>query len=275
MPEKRLESLHSYRRDVMKAIGAGAVLSGVSGSAMAQQDDDGGTTTDGGGETDDGAEDGGTETGRVHRVETLISGPPTNPERPADFFYQPTGLHVQPGDVVKFVFVTPDHNVVSYHPAFGMRRRMPTGAGPFSSPLLGWRPETIPGDQVEPPAEMGGEGGGSQEGGETESSQAGDGMGPVPDTWLYSFETPGVYDLLCSPHEHFGMAMRVVVGDVTDAPFETSDPANLQEPRAGPVGLARTTLTDPALQPSNIVQQGTVAWESLEANQEGSTETNG
>lgn len=223
-------ALDASRRDVIRTIGAGALFSGIGGTVAAQTDED------------DQSADG--DGGAVHEVQTLISGPPTNPERPADFFYQPTGIHVEPGDVVRFVFTTPDHNVVSYHPAFGMRRRVPTGAQAFSSPLLGWRPDSIAGDQIDPPGE-------------------GDSDSPVPDTWLQSFDTPGVYDILCSPHEVFGMVMRVVVGDETDTEFETEDPSALPEPRAGPVGLARATLTDPALQPDNIVENETVAWESV------------
>jgi plastocyanin len=250
------------------------------------------------GSSDDEAMDG---TGTVHTVETLIRAPPTNPNRPVDFFFQPTGLHIEPGDVVKFVFRTPDHNVVAYHPAFGMRRRVPIGVTAFSSPLLGWRPESIPGDQIEPPAEMGGEEEDSDADGsddedddaedgasddETDDGSSGsdddnedgddsDGEGPVPDTWLHAFETPGVYDLLCSPHEGYGMAMRVVVGDVTETEFETSNPEDLPEPRAGPVGLARVTLTDPALQPSYIVSEGTVLWETLTSNQQSGPDNGG
>jgi len=280
----------------MKAVGVGAALTvvGGAGGAAASDDSAGNRIAQMNQET--------AETGSVYTVQTLI-GPPTNPERPADFFYQPTGLSVDVGDVVQFVFVAPDHNVVHYHPAFGMRRRGPTGVSAFSSPLLGWRPDSIPGDQVEPPAEPGAEGGGEEggngdgptatPGGDGEATAtpaengaatgtetpAGDGEsageGPVPDSWLVAFETPGVYDLLCSPHETFGMAMRVVVGEETDAAFETEDPEALPEPRAGPVGLARVTLTDPALQPENIVEQGQVPWGSLEAIQSagGSTAT--
>ncbi|MFC6864915.1 plastocyanin/azurin family copper-binding protein [Halomicroarcula sp. GCM10025817] len=255
-----------YRRDVMKTIGAGAAVSVLGGAAMAQEDDDGDEGADG--DTDD-------DSGTVHTVQTLIAGPATNPERPADFFFQPTGLHVQPGDVVKFVFTTPDHNVVSYHPAFGMRRRVPVGVDAFSSPLLGWRADSIADDQIEPPAEPG-EGGEEGEDGENgEDGEGGENGGeeetsaPVPSTWLHAFETAGVYDILCSPHEGFGMNLRVVVGDVEEAPFETSNPDNLAPPRAGPVGLARVTLTDPALEPANIVEQGRVPWQALSANQSG------
>jgi len=33
--------------------------------------------------------------------------------------------------------------------------------------------------------------------------------------WLYRFDEPGVYDVLCAPHEIFGMVMRIVVGEPT------------------------------------------------------------
>lgn len=274
MTHHTLDSLRSYRRDVVKGIGVGAGLAALGGTAMAQQESGQGTDTPTP-TPDDGAQAGEAETDTVHTVETLISTPATNPERPIDFFYQPTGLHVQPGDIVKFVATTPDHNVVSYHPAFGMRRRVPTGVTAFSSPILGWRQASIGPDQVEPPVEMGG-GEGAGQGGD--GGEGGDGSGqtaegPESDTWLHAFETPGVYDVLCSPHEAYGMAMRVVVGDETTAPFETSDPEALAEPRAGPVGLARLTLTDPALQPEAIVEAGTVPWQALQANQASGTPT--
>jgi len=63
--------------------------------------------------------------------------------------------------------------------------------------------------------------------------------------------------------------MRVVVGDETETEFETSNAEALPEPRAGPVGLARVTLTDPALEPSAIVDAGRVRWDELEATQAG------
>lgn len=253
------------RRDVMKALGVGAGLSVAGGTAAARTGDTGVRA-----QTDDeepGTVPDGAGNGTVHEVRTVIGGPPTNPDRPADFYYEPTGLHVDPGDVIRFVFATPDHNVVGYHPAYGMRRRVPIGVEAFSSPLLGWAPSSIPGDMVDPPAETMGPGEGD-DGGDDETDDDG-GDGPVPDTWLHSFDTPGVYDLLCSPHEGFGMAMRVVVGEDPEAPFETEDPSALPEPRAGPVGLARVTLTDPALQPSAIVEAGTVEWQSLDSVQSG------
>lgn len=275
------ERFSSPRRDVLRAVGAGGALAAVGGVRLAQEDDTGDGPGDGAG-SDDGTP-APESAGAVHEVLTLI-GPSTNEARPADFYYEPTGLHVQPGDVVRLVAATPDHNLTSYHPAFGMQRRMPVDVGPVATPILGWRPESIAGDAVEPPAEPGAEptptptpGTGTQtptpaatpDGTATpgESDEGGDGAsGPVPDTYLVAFEQPGVYDFLCSPHETFGMAMRVVVGDVTEAPFETSDPTALPPPRAGPVGLARGVLTDPELEPAAIVEAGSVAFGDLAVN---------
>lgn len=250
------------RRAVLTALGAGGAAAAIgTGSArrsVATQEDDG---TDGEGSQPAGA--------TVHDVETLIAGPPTNPERPADFYFQPTGLHVQSGDVIRVRASTPDHNVVSYHPAFGMRRRVPIGVDPIASPLLGWDPSTIPGDMVDPPGE-GGEpepAGEADSGTPTEDTEAEESTAPTlrPQEFLFTVRTPGVYDFLCSPHEEFGMAMRLVVGDETETAFETSDPSALPEPRVGPVGLARVTLTDPALEPTAIVEAGQVLWEDLAA----------
>jgi plastocyanin len=310
---------------VLKTLAAAGALGALGASTLGAGERDAGGTRQLAGLDE--------HTDTVHTVQTLIAGPPTNPERPADFFYEPTGLHVQPGDVVRFQFPTPDHNVVGMHPAYGMRRRVPLGVDAFSSPLLGFDPNSIPGDMVDPPAvpgEGGGEGGGgpagnatatagttteamagnatatagttteamagnatatagttteamagnatatagttteAMAGNETEAmGEASPGEGPVPDTWLLAFDTPGVYDMICSPHEGFGMAMRVVVGEETDTAFETSDPGALPEPRLGPVGLSRVTLTDPALEPEAIVDAGTVRWSELEANSGG------
>ncbi|MFB6074978.1 MAG: hypothetical protein ABEJ89_08200 [Haloarculaceae archaeon] len=279
------------RRDLMKALGLGTALTAFGGSAAArtdgrfrQQGDDGSTGEDGGMDGEDGSGD------SVHTILTEIE-PSTNPDRPADFHYDPTGLAIDPGDVLRFRFVAPDHNVVSYHPAFGMRRRVPTGVGPIASPIKGWDPDTIGPDQIDPPGEgnAGGDGGAgsgngtgsggntgsgdSNGGGATKTAQQAGAPEPAPDTWLLELDRPGVYDFLCSPHETFGMALRVVVGNVTEAPFETSDPNALPEPRVGPVGLARVTLTDPALSPSNVLDQGTVSWDDLAANGGGGTPT--
>jgi plastocyanin len=258
-------ALGSYRRDLMKAIGAGTAVGMLGGVATADEHDD---------ESDDAQGEQAAE-GTVHVVRTLVRES-TNPERPADFFYQPTGLHIDPGDVVKFVFETPDHTVTSYHPAFGMQRRLPAGVQPFSSPIMGWDPQSLP-DDIDMPPEEGGEempaeADASDEDGENvaadEENTESEEDGPRPSTWLHVFETAGVYDLECAPHEGFGMAMRVVVGEETETSFETSDVDELPPPRAGPVGLAREVLTDAALEPDSIVDAGRIEWQDLDVNTE-------
>jgi plastocyanin len=55
-----------------------------------------------------------------------------NPE----YFFDPTGLYVEPGDTVRFTVASPFHNVVAYHPGFGQTRRVPENVPPVSSPLF-------------------------------------------------------------------------------------------------------------------------------------------
>lgn len=94
-----------------------------------------------------------------------------------EFHFEPVGLRVQPGDVVKFKNVSTEHTVSSFHPKFSnpqisFPRRIPNNARGFTSPPF-----------VE------------------------------DESWLYKFRKPGVYDLFCFPHLPLGMTMRIVVGD--------------------------------------------------------------
>ncbi|MFC6732650.1 plastocyanin/azurin family copper-binding protein [Haladaptatus sp. DYSN1] len=261
------------RRSVLRAVGAGAAipfLTGVGASSTAdpatwtygrlQEDDEG-----------ENGENGDGETVTAHVVHLLETFPPTNPNRPLDFFFQPTGLHVEPGDVLKFVFDTPRHTVTSYSNAFGQARRHPEGIRGFSSPVLGWVPGTAP-----VPGE-GGDGGQGGNGDDSGQNDTDDQTGPVPEVWLLTLEEAGVYDVYCAPHEVFGMVMRVVVGDVADedVDFEFEDAENLPEEGVGPVGLARAILTDPQLTPAAIQEAGSVRWEDLNANQSNGGDENG
>ncbi|WP_435360207.1 cupredoxin domain-containing protein [Haloarchaeobius sp. DFWS5] len=53
-----------------------------------------------------------------------------------EFYFCPTGLAIDSGDVVKFDFVTGHHTVSGYHPGFGYKARVPDGVPPFSSPVM-------------------------------------------------------------------------------------------------------------------------------------------
>ena len=159
-----------------------------------------------------------------HTVELRIE-PREGSEIP-QFFFQPTGLSVEAGDTVKFDFVSPHHTVTAFHPAFGYASRVPEGVPPFSSPVL-----------------------------------------PAGGYWLYTFETEGVYDYHCGPHESFGHVGRIVVGSTEG--FEPLPDLCAGEGGSGEEGprlpflTGYTVLRDPALDPENIAETGSVGWEEI------------
>ncbi len=143
------------------------------------------------------------------------------PERPLPvFYYEPIGLHVQPGDTVTFVAASPHHTTTAYHAQHVKSHRVPDGVEPFSSPVV-----------------------------------------PVGETWSYTFTVPGTYDVWCGPHEHYGMAMRIVVG----AP---GGPAEGPVTELGPITVepaAAAVLNAPELASARIVELGSVPWADLVA----------
>ena len=161
-----------------------------------------------------------------HEVD-LITRPTEEEDRPVpEFFFEPTGLAVEPGDVVQFNLETPDHTVTAYHPQLGRQRRVPVGVPPFSSPVLG-----------------------------------------TGTFWLYRFDVPGVYDVLCAPHELFGMVGRIVVGDPEPEPdFGPSGPVEVdgEEVELRPPALtAALVYEDPLMEPETIAEEGSVSWDAL------------
>ncbi|MFP8957867.1 plastocyanin [Natrialbaceae archaeon A-CW3] len=205
----------------------------------------------------------------AHMVEARIT--PRDDREIPEFFFEPTGLALEPGETVQFLLVSPHHSVTAFHPALGIQQRVPDGVPPVSSPVL-----------------------------------------PVGASWFYTFDTPGVYDMHCGPHELFGHVVRLVVGeatgpgaepipgsggghgngngngnakgdDTTDGDANGSDESaegddeperegenadGAPEPRP-PVGAAVTVLSDPALEPDRILEQGQVSWDEIDdANKE-------
>lgn len=127
------------------------------------------------------------------------------------FHFHDAGLAVDPGDIVKFDFVWPEHMVAAYHERMGRQRRVPEGVPSFASPVMS-----------------------------------------KGDFWLYRFDEPGVYDVFCPPHEEYGMAMRIVVGDGA----EEFGPANPMEHERPPAGLSSTLLGMDELAPDAIRNAG-------------------
>lgn len=98
-------------------------------------------------------------------------------------YFDPAGLHIQPGDTVRWVQVNGYHSVAAYAPANGNHElRIPTGAQPWDSGIL---------------------------------------LGEFPargSTFEHTFTAPGVYDYFCQPHEVAGMVGRIVVGEPGTGP---------------------------------------------------------
>lgn len=206
-------SFGSRRRDVLKAVGAGTALSAFAGVGAASEHGSGGKGSTGGdcwcppcidrlqGYTalaDDDESEWPAQPDHVVDMyveprqvlfqqipseETDVEpgatpGGPEEEEFP-DFFFDPVGLHVEPGDVVDFYNASESvHTVTAFDtrfaepPYFESPQRIPEDAPPFSSPPV-----------------------------------------MAEEHWLYKFDEPGVYDLFCLPHLSLGMVVRVVVGE--------------------------------------------------------------
>lgn len=98
-------------------------------------------------------------------------------------YFDPAGLHIEPGDTVRWVQINGYHSVTAYAPAnVNHELRIPAGAKPWNSGIL---------------------------------------LGEYPakgSTFEHTFTVPGVYDYFCEPHEAAGMVGRIVVGSPGDGP---------------------------------------------------------
>ncbi|WP_225334430.1 cupredoxin domain-containing protein [Halomicrobium urmianum] len=185
-----------------------------------------------------------------------------------DFYFDPVGVRVSPGDVVAFQPQEEVHTVTAYNPRYyDLPQRIPEGAPGFSSPPI-----------------------------------------TAGDTWYYQFDETGVYDLFCLPHEQFGMVVRVVVmeedgevpegydtasatdgetddglGNETEAGLGNETEDNETEAglgnetdtgtaqggngvgpaQAGVSDIALSVFQSPEMEPGNIADQGEVAWTDL------------
>lgn len=70
----------------------------------------------------------------VHEVTMLIEEVDGQPV--PEFFFEPVGLFIEPGDTVRFFAPTPHHSVTAYHEMQGKIHRVPDGVDPFSSPMV-------------------------------------------------------------------------------------------------------------------------------------------
>lgn len=90
-------------------------------------------------------------------------------------------------------------------------------------------------------------------------------MMAVGTNWLAEFESEGIWDLYCPPHESMGMGMRIVVDETTGP---ATEPAGEMEYVPGeslpPEEQLAKTYDNEALEPETILEEGSVAWDDLE-----------
>ena len=89
------------------------------------------------------------------------------------FHFEPHVARVTPGGTVTFVNESGAHTATAYHPDYDLPLRMPEGAAPWDTGLL-----TEAGAEVD-----------------------------------HTFETEGVYQYYCVPHEDMGMIAAIIVGE--------------------------------------------------------------
>lgn len=195
------------RRVLMKAIGAGGVASLLGGTASANPGR--GTRIDDVFGAPYAADD-QVPSGIVDHVVELdvLFGPngehdefpiDSGEEVPAEFIFDPVGIHVTPGDVVEFRNLRLEHTVTAFKEKYGSEflgipNRVPDKVPGFTSPVM-----------------VGGE------------------------SWLYHFTKQGVYDLFCFPHLFVGMVMRIVVTDPNGESLDSDGYDPLEIPNAGKV----------------------------------------
>lgn len=153
------------------------------------------------------------------------SAPGETVEVQAEFFFDPVGLHVEPGTLVHFYDVAALHTISAFHekfsePGLEIPTRVPADVPGYTSPPL-----------------------------------------TPQESWVYEFTEKGVYDYFCFPHLGLGMVGRIVV---LDPATDDVDSAEFVAPTAGPLfENDEAVLTAPELDPANIVEVGSVAWADL------------
>jgi plastocyanin len=126
-----LENHSIDRRTVLTALGVGGIFSLGSGVATAGHEDSHAQSIDPYyGYSAPADEDLPAELQPDHTVELHIGG------QPPMFYFDPMGMQIDVGDVVRFDFRSPDHNVMPYHLEHGRQQRVPDSEEPFSSPVI-------------------------------------------------------------------------------------------------------------------------------------------
>lgn len=247
----RLSEILAYRRrTIVRAVGTGVGMAtvGTSGVYATEQHDDEDDEDGANDEDDDGppVDDAG---GDVHPVfgfsaESDAVEPPVEPDHEVslvaeqrdeaeipfpEWFFDPVGLSVEPGDTVRFTLESPFHTVTAYHSDLGFTQRVPEGVGVISSPVL-WEGAYFLYTFDEP---------------------------GVYDLQCLPHEWAGMVIRVVA-----GEATGPGAEEVPEPAFEEGQPETGAE--LSPDWLAAQVFRDPAMDPENIVEQGQVAWDDLD-----------
>lgn len=220
------------RRQILQVTGSGAVVGLAGCTDLLSEDEQSGTDStdtsddhrneadhdeegghEDGHEEEAGHEDGKEETSHEEDGDehghNHDEGAPEEPSATAEVSLQTEGdqhhfaphmVWIEPGGTVTWVSESGQHDAVAYHPDNGDKPlRIPEGAESWDSGLL-----TAEGE-----------------------------------TFSHTFETEGVYDYFCTPHEAVGMVGTVIVGE----PDAHGQPA-LEEPQESLPDGARTELEE-------------------------------
>jgi plastocyanin len=246
------------RRRVLQALGAGVGATAISGLGGAKSI--GPAKIDDVPRTDENSS--GDEIHPVFGFSALAPDvePPTEPDHEVqaliaeredraipEFFFEPAGLYVEPGDTVKVTMATPHHNLLAYHPGFGFVQRVPENVPPISGPLLpggAYWLYTFEHEGVYemncPPHEYWGM---------VMRLVVGEVSGPAAEP---------LPDLCAGPPEAEGDDG----GENGDESPGSENDGESPELRL-PAFTAYTVLTDPALDPERIAEHGSVSWDEV------------
>lgn len=76
----------------------------------------------------------GSEPGSPNEAESETGIPDGPPQGTPEFYFDPVGIHIQPGETVEFLIREQLHTVTAFHPRLGFQQRIPDEATGFTSP---------------------------------------------------------------------------------------------------------------------------------------------
>lgn len=289
---ERAESLSTGRRGILRALGGAGALAAFAGAgATRERAASVANATDA--RSPAAARERARQSGDIDPMWGFPAlsdetEPPTDPDhevelqiRPSDaptpeFLFDPTGLSIEPGDTVRFSYESPHHTVTAYHPAFGYLQRVPDEVPPFSAPALpqgGYWLYTFeqPGvyDLHCAPHEIFGHamrlvvGSASGPGAEPlpdlcpQEGTAGETRTAMPGT--ATAETTTTAGEGGPEGDEGGQEGGETEGGTEEGGEREGGEAELAPPRVG----AYTVLSDPALDPDAIAEEGQVSWDEL------------